>query len=89
LAVIEMETRSLVDPERRGDSWGVGGLLQFPAASADSHGVRLFMTALLIWCAISVPIALAVGRMLGGGAEGDPPNPPIVRQPARNHLVRS
>ncbi len=47
------------------------------------------MTALLIWCAISVPIALAVGRMLGGGAEGDPPNPPIVRQPARNHLVRS
>lgn len=46
------------------------------------------MTALLIWCAMSVPIALAVGRMLAG-AGSDPPNPPIVREPARNHLVRS
>lgn len=47
------------------------------------------MTALLIWCAMSVPIALAVGRMLAGAAGDDPPNPPIVRQPAPNHLVRS
>ena len=48
------------------------------------------MTALLIWCAISIPIALAVGRMLGGAAGGNPPGPPtVVRQPARNHLVRS
>jgi hypothetical protein len=47
------------------------------------------MTALLIWCAMSVPIALAVGRMLAGAAGGNPPGPPIVRQPARNHLVRN
>lgn len=44
------------------------------------------MTALLIWCAMSVPIALAVGRMLAGAA-GDPPGPPVVRQRSQNHLV--
>ena len=41
------------------------------------------MTALLIWCAMSVPIALAVGRMLAGG---DPPGPPAMRQRSQNHL---
>lgn len=46
------------------------------------------MTALLIWCATSVPIALAVARMLAG-AGGDPPTPPIVRHPDQNHLVRN
>lgn len=47
------------------------------------------MTAVLIWCAMSVPIALAVARMLAGAPGGHPPDPPIGRQPARNHLVRS
>lgn len=58
-----------------------------PATSADSNGVRLLMTAVLIWCAMSVPVALAVARMLAGAAGGHPPNPPIVR-PAQNQLVR-
>jgi len=47
------------------------------------------MTAVLIWSAMSVPIALAVARMLAGAAGGNPPNPPIGRQPARNHLAGS
>lgn len=46
------------------------------------------VTALLIWIAFAVPIALAVGRMLtGGGADGTPPAPPTTSQPAGNHLV--
>ena len=52
-------------------------------------GVRLLVTALLIWCAMSVPIALTVGRMLAGATGGNPPNPPIAGRPARNHLVRN
>ncbi len=44
--------------------------------------------ALLIWCAFSVPVALAVGRMLAGPVGGHPPAPPALRPPARS-LVRS
>jgi len=48
------------------------------------------LTALLIWCAVSIPIAVAVGRMLAGAAGGNQPDPPtVLRQPARNHLVGS
>jgi len=48
------------------------------------------LTALLIWCAMSIPIAVAVGRMLAGGGGDNPPGPPaVLRQPARDHLVRS
>jgi hypothetical protein len=50
--------------------------------------VKNLMMALLIWCAFSVPVALAVGRMLSGPAGANPPAPPAVRPPARG-LVRS
>lgn len=46
------------------------------------------MTAALIWGAFSVPVALAVGRMLAGASSGTPSGTP-VSQPAENHLVRS
>lgn len=47
------------------------------------------MMALLIWCAVSVPIAIAVGRMLAGPG-GNPPGPPLLRPPAPNRqLVRN
>lgn len=63
--------------------------LQIPERSAEINGVRLFVTGLLIWCAMSVPIALAVGRMLAGVAGGSSPGPPTMRQPAQNLPVRS
>ena len=47
------------------------------------------MTAALIWGAISVPVALAVGRMLAGSPGGTPSGPPLVPGPAESHLVRS
>lgn len=30
--------------------------------------MRMFMTTLMIWCAFSVPVTLAVGRALAGPA---------------------
>ena len=49
----------------------------------------MLMMALLIWCALSVPVAVAVGRILAGPG-GNPPGPPLLRQLARNHqLVRN
>lgn len=51
--------------------------------------MKLLLTSVLIWFAFAVPVALAVGRMLAGTTDNDPPAPPTVRQPARNHLVRT
>ena len=45
--------------------------------------MQLIVTALLVWCAVSVLTGLALGRVLGKHTVELPECPPVARQLAR------
>ena len=50
----------------------------------------IFFVALFIWCALSIPATLVIGRMLGGAIDDRSVLSPERRVSARTHgLVRS
>lgn len=64
-------------------------LLQRRSWIADERYVMLFVVALLVWFALSVPAALLVGHMLaasGRGLEASAPERPL---PRRQHALNS
>jgi membrane protein required for beta-lactamase induction len=61
--------------------------LQCRSRIADERYVMLFVVALLVWFALSVPVALVVGRMLAASRRSLATSAPLRRR--REHALAS